>query len=105
MQAIPDQFGRFPLASSPLANIRLSVLAYLAVGPDTVANTAEACGVSRMQTNRIVSDFLDRDFLVTGPRHRYAITPRGKSELVSIHAELSLVLRQFEDRNKKGTAA
>lgn len=77
-QTIPDGFS---LATSPLSNSRLNVLAFLTIGPWTTGDIAETCGFSSKQAWIIVTDFEQLGWVQSLPRRRWGVTDAGRAEL------------------------
>ena len=91
----------FPLASSPLVSTRFGILAYLAAGPASAPEIADALGCGRTTTyNKLVKDFEPRGWAVI-VRRVWRITPAGMSELRRVYMELGVQLRNGSDPRTK----
>jgi sugar-specific transcriptional regulator TrmB len=86
----------FPLASSPVASPRMSILAYLASGPATSTQLAEAIGLHRQPVWRYLSALEDRGLVATRRRAWY-ITPPGLDELRRLRRELDVQIRNADE--------
>lgn len=81
----------FPLASSPLASVRLSILAYLALGPATTGEVAAACAIDRVRVWRLMRELSASGHVVEIVARRFQIADAGVRELSIFHRDLSLI--------------
>lgn len=91
----PLQFRILPIALSAIGSRRLSVVAYLAYGPATAPEIAEATGANRFTTVKTLTALEVEGVVEHTTRRRvgWQLTDAGRSELASLHNELSLVIK------------
>lgn len=82
----------FPLATSPLSNTRLNVLAFVARGPASRGDVEDGCALAQATTWRTVGELESSGYLIETVRRRYQITPNGRMELARFHTYLSLII-------------
>jgi len=90
----------FRLATLPLSNSRLSVLAFLATGHGTTGDVAESCGIDRVQAYRIVKAHGGAGWLEFIGRNRWRITLQGITELERIHYEIGSIIAARQSHNE-----